>query len=81
MAKMASLPIPWYDYGQPQGPSGTEQRGGEGGEQGGEGGDAQGGVGAHAAGPRRPLGEHVLREATDELAAAVLTLALTLALT
>ena len=72
MAKMASLPIPWYDYGQPQGPSGTEQRG-EGGEEGGE--------GAHAAGPRRPLGEQVLREATDELAAAVLTLARTLALT
>ena len=75
MAKMASLPIPWYDYGQPQQPSGTEHGGEEGS---GEGGDAQGGVGAHAAGPRRPLGEHVLREATDELAAAVLTLTLTL---
>ena len=35
MAKMASLPIPWYDYGQPQAPSGTERRGEEGGEQGG----------------------------------------------
>ena len=80
MAKMASLPIPWYDYGQPQGPSGTEQRG-EGGEQGGEEGGEEGGEGAHAGGPRRPLGEQVLREATDELAAAVLTLARTLALT
>ena len=24
MAKIAALPIPWYDYGQPQEPSSTE---------------------------------------------------------